>query len=547
MARPATPRQSPCASGARCPATGFAGCRGPRRGGASISPPHGPVWPDARPVPRRRRDQPRRDGRGLPGYRHASQPRRRAQGPARRPGPRCRSPATVRAGGPGRLSDRAPEHRRHLRRERGRRAHVHRDGTRPRREDERLAGPGPAAGDPGAGRGRRDRVGAGAGARPADRPPRSEARQRDAHRRGPRQGHRLRHRQADRAGRRIGPRHAHQRHRRGSGGGHHDLHVARAGPRRPRRLPQRHLLVRHRAARDAGGTAAVPGQERHRDGERHPARAGAASAGARAGHRARRRRRHPAHRRQVPGKGPGRALSEHEGPRRRSARRPAPAGDRDASLDAARPAVASSQRRPRWLCQPQPPPVSCWPRRRARGSGSARARGSRRWQPGRREAIGGSALLRQLHRRPVPRLDAHRHHRHGGDRPVAVDPGRGRQHRAPLRHPRRDEPRRRQGDVARRHPRRRRAHRRRQRRRRQLRAIRRGAAHQHAAAGGDDRPHCQLRARRRAECGEPVPDGRRPVAAHPRALRRGARRRRADRFAADVAGCHRRSDARSRG
>ncbi len=67
------------------------------------------------------------------------------------------------------------------------------------------------------------------------------------------------------------------------------------------------------------------------------------------------------------------------------------------------------------------------------------------------------------------------------------------EHRAPLRHPRRTEARRRQGAVARGDSRRRRAHRRRQRRGRQLRAIGRGPAHQHAAAGGGDRTHRRRR------------------------------------------------------
>ena len=74
-------------------------------------------------------------------------------------------------------------------------------------------------------------------------------------------------------------------------------------PRRARRSSQRHLFVRHPAARNAGGPAAVPGQDQHRDRERHSALAGAAPALAWPGRDRRSRQRHTAHRRQVPRQG----------------------------------------------------------------------------------------------------------------------------------------------------------------------------------------------------------------------------------------------------
>ena len=57
-----------------------------------------------------------------------------------------------------------------------------------------------------------------------------------------------------------------------SGDGHGLVHVAGASARRDDRPPQRHLLVRHRALRDAGWGAAVQRAEQRGDVARHPAR-----------------------------------------------------------------------------------------------------------------------------------------------------------------------------------------------------------------------------------------------------------------------------------
>ena len=111
---------------------------------------------------------------------------------------------------------------------------------------------GPAAPRPGRRRRRRRRR------RPRLRPPqrrrapRREAGQRAHHPGRPGEGGRLRHRPGHHRQRRAGEPHPGRR-----GHGHRHLLLARAGPGRRRRPPQRHLLPRLRALRDGGGAAAV--------------------------------------------------------------------------------------------------------------------------------------------------------------------------------------------------------------------------------------------------------------------------------------------------
>ena len=86
---------------------------------------------------------------------------------------------------------------------------------------------------------------------PRRRAPRHQAGQRHADRRRPGEGHRLRHRPGGEH--RGGPDDG------GLGHGHGRLLLARAGRRRGRRRPQRRVLARHRALRDADRPHAVRG------------------------------------------------------------------------------------------------------------------------------------------------------------------------------------------------------------------------------------------------------------------------------------------------
>ena len=239
--------------------------------------------PHAVALPGRRGDQPRRHGRRLSRHRHAAEPRGGAQGPARGSDPRRRPQAPLHPGGASCLRPRAPAHRGHPRRGRGRRLHVHRDGADSRAQAQRRDGAPAPAGRACARARHGDRVRPRPGPREGHRPPRPQAGQRDGHRRGPRQDHRLRHRQAAGAGAGGDQRadRGARRHRAGRGDGHRRVHVPRAGARGDRRSPQRHLLVRHRAARDALRAAAVPGPQRPGDRQRDPAPAGAPAARAR--------------------------------------------------------------------------------------------------------------------------------------------------------------------------------------------------------------------------------------------------------------------------
>ena len=76
----------------------------------------------------------RRDGRGLPGARHAPGSRRRVEGAPARARGGSRAPAAVPAGGPGRLDPQPPEHRVDLRHRLAGRLRLHRDGVRRRRD-----------------------------------------------------------------------------------------------------------------------------------------------------------------------------------------------------------------------------------------------------------------------------------------------------------------------------------------------------------------------------------------------------------------------------
>ena len=123
-----------------------------------------------------------------------------------------------------------------------------------------------------------DRRGARGGAREGDRPPRPQARQREAHAGRQGQGPRLRPRQGDGPARGLRlrgrpraladaheladddgrARHAARRHPR-----HRGLHGARAGARRRGRQARRHLGVRRRPLRDAHRPLALRGRHRH--------------------------------------------------------------------------------------------------------------------------------------------------------------------------------------------------------------------------------------------------------------------------------------------
>ena len=170
-------------------------------------------------------------------------------------------------GGAGGRQPPAPQHRQRVRLGRGQRHLLHRHGVRR----------GPHAGRDPAGRGpppprprRRDhgRHRRRARLRPPQRrgPPGREARQRAHHPRRRRQGGRLRHRPGHQ--RLVGP----EPHQDGLGHGHGDLLLARAGPRRAGRPPQRPVQPGRRALRDDHRPAAV--RRRQRGGHRLQARAG---------------------------------------------------------------------------------------------------------------------------------------------------------------------------------------------------------------------------------------------------------------------------------
>ena len=121
--------------------------------------------------------------------------------------------------------------------------------------------------------------------------------------------------QTELRGRRVGryrPAHGHGRrapHESGHGDRNGRLHVARAGPRRAARRPDRHLFLRRRSLRDGDGPAAVSGQDDgghlRSDPEQNAGLPRQAQPGAARGARA--------HRQHGPREGPRPPLSEHRG------------------------------------------------------------------------------------------------------------------------------------------------------------------------------------------------------------------------------------------
>ena len=198
-----------------------------------------------------------RDGRGLPGARRGTRPRRRDQGAAVGDHRRPRSAPALRARGPRARLAEPSAHRGDLRHRADRRCACARARAR-RRRDARGAdrGTGPARGR---GRGDRqaDRGRARRGARAGHHPPRSEAGQRQDHAGRSREGAGLRSGQSRRV---IGlgslvlaDAHAQRyagRRRHGNG----RLHEPGTGPRPCRRQADRHLGVRLRAVRAPDGS-----------------------------------------------------------------------------------------------------------------------------------------------------------------------------------------------------------------------------------------------------------------------------------------------------
>ena len=239
---------------------------------AFLGPPAEPAdvldRPADRSLPRRVAAGSRWHGRGVPCPRHQAAARCRDQGLA--PGVRLGSRAAVaiRARGARAGDAQSPAHRRHLRAGgRGRCARP-RSGIGGRRDagaapEERRSGTRPrVARRPGTGRREADCGGSRRRARQGHRPPRSQAGQRRLHRRGCGEGAGLRPGQGDvrRRGRARPWRDSH-RH----GDGHTGLHESGAGQGRQGGQARRHLGVRLRAVRDAGGPAAVRGRDRRRD------------------------------------------------------------------------------------------------------------------------------------------------------------------------------------------------------------------------------------------------------------------------------------------
>ena len=140
----------------------------------------------ARNAPRALRDpvRPRRgrDGRGLPRPRHPARPHRRDQGPAPSPRAGPRAPRPLRARGPRRLRPQPPPHLHAPRHRPAGRRRLPRHGVPRGRDARRPAAEGRPAAGPGAARRRADRRRARQGPPRRHRPPRSQARQRDAQR-----------------------------------------------------------------------------------------------------------------------------------------------------------------------------------------------------------------------------------------------------------------------------------------------------------------------------------------------------------------------------
>ena len=143
----------------------------------------------------------RRNGRGLPGHRHDAGARCRHQGAAARSGPGHRAPRTIPARGPPARLAEPPEHRRHLRARRSGRAAVHRARTGRGRGPQAAARARRDSPRRGTGDRRADRRSARGSPQPGHRPPRPEARERQAHARRQGEGARLRPREG--VGRRV--------------------------------------------------------------------------------------------------------------------------------------------------------------------------------------------------------------------------------------------------------------------------------------------------------------------------------------------------------
>ena len=233
--------------------------------------------PDARALPHHRRRRRRRDGRGVSRDRHEARPRGGAQAAASGLCLRPRPPRPLRARGEAARLAEPPEHRAAvcLRAGRADRRVVRssaRDGAG------RGRGPGTAA-QARADRRRRSgrdrapgRRGTRGRAREGHRPPRPQAREREAHARRQGQGARFRPRQGVLGRSDVGllggplavPDTRPHRHGRGHHPRHRRVHVARAGARAHGRQARGRLGLRCRAVRDAHRQAALRG----RDGER---------------------------------------------------------------------------------------------------------------------------------------------------------------------------------------------------------------------------------------------------------------------------------------
>ncbi len=264
-------------------------------------------------------------------------------------------------------------------------------------------------------------AGARGGARERRRPPRSQAGQHPAHRRRQGQGAGLRPGQGVRSGdaRSAGrPRAVADAHlggnRRGDDPGHRRLHEPGAGGRPAGRQALRHLVVRRRALRDAGGRAAVPRRDRVAHAGRRAAgrdRLGQAPRDAAA------QRAPPA--RALPRPRPAAAAARHRRGARGARRRPGghPGAGRGADSGRARHATPSALaggrgRRPHR--HPEPDPAS--PAGRAHA-----ARGGPVHHQDRRDQRGATG--RRPGRRPVARRPFHRHQRRQRQRRRAAPAG----------------------------------------------------------------------------------------------------------------------------
>ena len=220
----------------------------------------------ARPLRDHGRDRRRRDGSRLQGHRPEAAAHGGPQAAASRAGGRPRSAEPLRARGARRVGAQPSEHRHRPRDRQRRRRRLHRDGARRGRDARRPDRARPRSGQGARLRGA-DRRGARGRARRGHRAPRPQASQRDREAGRPGQGAGLRPGQA--GGRRP------RRHPCGDGerrprvrgrvrGRNRRVHVAGAGGRQAARRAQRHLLVRHRALRDADRPAAVRRGQRKR-------------------------------------------------------------------------------------------------------------------------------------------------------------------------------------------------------------------------------------------------------------------------------------------